>query len=185
MGDIAWKRKLLSDFRARNERHKMATFELEKQEAKRENRPPRIWSPEQVPDLPLPAELRPPVKEAREPWRFEGFGPNDVKIFKMIGIAILLYLPFGITLQIVGNMPGIISIPVMVAVLLTEVWLVLRYKAKGDAAKLAKAEKWNPVNVSKTSAAWVKEQAAKRQDKNQPPPTVQFNQREDYRDPAE
>jgi hypothetical protein len=106
MGDIAWKRKLLSDFRARNERHKMAAFELEKQEAKRENRPPRIWSPEQVPDLELPAELRPPVKEPREPWRFEGFGPNDVKIFKMIGIAILLYLPFGITLQIVGNMPG-------------------------------------------------------------------------------
>jgi hypothetical protein len=72
----------------------------------------------------------------------------------------------------------------MVAVLLTEVWLVLRYKAKGDAEKLAKAEKWNPVNVSKTSAAGVSEQAAKRQGKNQPP-AVQFNQREDYRDPAE
>jgi len=46
-------------------------------------------------------------------------------------------------------------------VLITEVWLVLRYRAKGDAEKLAKAAKWNPVSVSKASASWVKDRLAK------------------------
>jgi hypothetical protein len=187
MGDVAWKRKLIADYRARNDRHKHAAFEMEKQEAKRENRPPRIWSPEQVPDLPLPAELRPPappVNKPREPWRVEGFGPNDVKIFKMIGIAILLYMPFGITLQVVGGLPGIISIPIMVVVLVTEVWLVLRYRAKGDATKLERAEKWNPVKASKKSASWVREKTAKQPGVGKP--VYQFTaRRESDQTPAE
>jgi hypothetical protein len=157
MSDIAWKRRQLADFAARNQRHKLAAFEMEKQEARRENRPPRIWSPEQVPDLELPEELvdRPPQ-------------PMDLSWLKWPAIAFGLWLPIGITSQAVGSLPGIISFPILAAVLLTEIWLVLRYLAKGNAEKLAKAEKWNPVNVSKTSAAWVKDQAAKRQVPGQP-----------------
>jgi hypothetical protein len=34
---------------------------------------------------------------------------------------ILLYIPLGITIQIVGNWPGIISIPVVAVVVITEV----------------------------------------------------------------
>lgn len=167
MSDVAWKRRQLADFNARNQRHKQSTFEMEKQEALRENRPPRIWSPEQVPDLPLPDELveRPPE-------------PMDLSWLKWPAIAFGLWLPIGITTQIVGGLPAIISIPVLAAVVLTEVWLVLRYLAKGDAAKLEKAEKWNPVNVTKKSTAWLKAKAAGQQ--GQQPPTVQFTQRPDY-----
>jgi hypothetical protein len=178
MGDVNWKRKQVADFNARNHLHKKAVFETEQRVARRENRPPRLWSPEQVPDLPLPPELRPPAPKVREPWRFEGFTAYDLKFFKWMGVIVLLYAPFGITLQIVGGMPGIISIPVMGAVLLTEVWLVLRYLAKGNAEKLARAEKFNPVNVTKKSTAWVKAKTASQQG-NQATP-VQFSRRQDY-----
>ncbi|MBE4720509.1 hypothetical protein [Pseudarthrobacter sp. AB1] len=179
MGDVNWERSLMKDYNDRNQKHKMATFETEKQEARRENRQPRLWSPEQVPDIPLPSELRPPVKTPREPFRFEGFSANDLKMFKWLGIIVLLFAPFGITLQIVAGWPGIISIPVMAAVLLMEVWLVLRYLAKGDAAKLAKAEKLNPLNVARTSTAWVKSKAAGQ--KGSSTLSAQFSQRQDYR----
>lgn len=158
MGDVNWQRKLRADFDARNQRHKLAAFEMEKQEARRENRPPRLWSPEQVPDLELPDELieRPPQ-------------PADFRWVKWVAIAFVLWAPIGITAQLVGSLPGIINIPIMAAVVLTEIWLVLRYRAKGDAEKLARAEKFNPVNVTKTSAAWVKDQAARRQAQGRAP----------------
>jgi hypothetical protein len=83
-------------------------------------------------------------------------------MFKLLGIAILLYLPFGIALQVVGNLPFFVSAPVIAAVLRTELWLVLRYHAKGEPDKLAKADRWNPVNVAKTSARWVKDRTGNR-----------------------
>lgn len=178
MSDVNWKRSRIKEYNDRNQQHKKAIYETEQREARRENRPPRLWSPEQVPNLPLPAELRPPEPKVREPWRFEGFSAHDLTMFKWLLIVVLLYAPFGITLQIVGGLPGIISIPVMAAVLLTEVWLVLRYLAKGNAEKLARAEKFNPVNVTKKSTAWVKAKAAGQQASQAQP--VQFSQRPDY-----
>ncbi|MDQ0078654.1 hypothetical protein J2S97_003853 [Arthrobacter oryzae] len=179
MSDVEWKRTRLKQYNDRNQKHKMAAFEMEKQEAKRENRPPRLWSPEQVPDLPLPPELRPPEPKRREPWRFEGFSTNDLKMFKWLGIIILLYVPFGVALQIVNGWPGIISIPVLAVVVLTEVWLVMRYMAKGDTAKLERAEKLNPINVAKTSTAWAKRRAAGGKNSDGRPAT-QSSQRQDY-----
>lgn len=178
MSNEQWKQTLLKQYNDRNQKHKMAAFEMEKQEAKRENRPPHIWSPEQVPDLPLPPELRPPVKKPREPFRFEGFSANDLKMFKWLGIIVLLYAPFGITLQIVSGWPGIISIPVMAGVVLTEVWLVLRYLAKGDAAKLERAEKLNPLYVAKKSTSWVTGKFGGQRDIRSQ--TAWFSQRKDY-----
>lgn len=56
MSNEQWKQTLLKQYNDRNQKHKMAAFEMEKQEAKRENRPPHIWSPEQVPGLVQPAQ---------------------------------------------------------------------------------------------------------------------------------
>jgi hypothetical protein len=67
------------------------------------------------------------------------------------------------TLAFVGNFPGIISVPIIAAVLITVVWLVSALPRQGDTEKLAKAEKWNPVNLSRNSASWVKEKTAKKQ----------------------
>lgn len=165
MGDVNWRRRMQADFDARNQRNKQAVFDLEKQEARRENRPPRIWSPEQVPDLPLPSELLEPEVQ-----------PTDLRWLKWVAIAFGLWFPVAFVQYLVSGLPGIISIPILAGVVLTEVWVVLRYLAKGDPDKLEKAEKWNPVNVTKKSATWVKGKAAARQDK---PPVVQFNQRPD------
>lgn len=136
-----WDRKLQSDFIARNQIHKIATFDTERQEAFRENRPSRFRSPEDVPDLQAPQGL---VK-----------GPPNLAWLKWTGIVLLLLLPFGLARSAFGWLPGIIYVPILAVVLVIEIWVVKRIRAKGDPEKIANAEKWNPIAIVMNFLAWV------------------------------
>lgn len=157
MSDVNWKRQqgmhqsitkqqLLADYRRRNQQHKKAAFDVEMQEARRENRAPRITSPEEVMDLPLPPELREPETK-----------PADLRWLKWIGIALGFYIAHSIAQMILGPLPGIISIPVMIAFIITEIWVFLLILAKGDPDKIARADKFHPVKLARKTVTWIKD----------------------------
>lgn len=55
------------DWSRRNREHKKAVFDVEREQARREGRPPSYYSPEEVPDLVRP---EPPAPEL--PWNWQG-----------------------------------------------------------------------------------------------------------------
>lgn len=138
--DVNWERKLQADFSTRNQIHKVAAFDTERQEALRENRPPRFRSPEDVPDLQPPPEL---VKQ-----------PKNLAWLKWTGIIFVMLLPLSLARTAFGWLPEIIYLPILAVVVVTEIWVVQRIRANGDPQKLANAEKWNPKKIATKYLAW-------------------------------
>lgn len=61
-----------------------------------------------------------------------------------------------VLVQLLTFLPGFLQVIVWAAIELTVIWQVLKYRAKGDPAKLAQAERWNPVGLAVAGLALAK-----------------------------